>query len=133
MAYWLFKQEPSVYRYSQLQNEGRTVWDGVANNVAQKNLRSVRKGDQAFFYHTGSEKQIVGIMSMLTDAYSDPKSQDMFVVDVKPLRVLSKPVPLADIKADPFFSDWELVRISRLSIMPVPALIWNRILAMSEE
>lgn len=131
MAYWLFKQEPSTYSYSQLEKDGRTVWDGVANNLALKHLRSVKKGDRAIFYHTGDEKQAVGIMEIISDAYPDPKDKPLTVVDVKPAGRLKKPVTLEQIKADPAFSQWELVRISRLSVMPVPEKLWARLMKMS--
>lgn len=131
MAYWLFKQEPSTYSYSQLEKDGRTVWDGVANNLALKHLRSVKKGDRAIFYHTGDEKQAVGIMEIISDAYLDPKDKSLVVVDVKPVGRLKKPVALEQIKADPAFSQWELVRISRLSVMPVPEKLRARLMKMS--
>jgi predicted RNA-binding protein with PUA-like domain len=131
MAYWLFKQEPSTYSYSQLEKDGKTVWDGVANNLALKHLRSVKKDDKAIFYHTGDEKQAVGIMDIVSDAYPDPKDKSLTVVDVKPAGRLKKPVTLAQIKADPAFSQWELVRISRLSVMPVPEKLWTRLIKMS--
>ncbi|HEX2614221.1 MAG TPA: EVE domain-containing protein [Nitrososphaera sp.] len=130
MAYWLFKQEPSSYSYSQLESDGRTVWDGVSNNLALKHLRSVRKGDKAFFYHTGDEKQAVGIMEITSDPRPDTKDKSLVIVDVKPAGRLAKPVTLAAIKGDPEFAGWELVRISRLSVMPVPPKLWDRIVKM---
>jgi predicted RNA-binding protein with PUA-like domain len=131
MAYWLFKQEPSTYSYSQLEKDDKTVWDGVANNLALKHLRSVKKGDKAIFYHTGDEKQAVGIMEIVSDAHPDPKDKSLVVVDVRPAGRLKKPVTLAQIKADPAFSQWELVRISRLSVMPVPERLWTKIMKMA--
>ncbi|AIF83090.1 hypothetical protein NTE_01016 [Candidatus Nitrososphaera evergladensis SR1] len=133
MAYWLFKQEPSTYNYAQLEKDGRTVWDGVANNLALKHLRSVKKGDRAIFYHTGDEKQAVGIIDIVSDPYPDPKEKDesLVVVDVKPAGRLKKPVALEKIKSDPAFAQWELVRVSRLSVMPVPKKLWERIMKMS--
>jgi predicted RNA-binding protein with PUA-like domain len=133
VAYWLFKQEPSSYSYSSLERDSRTTWDGVTNNLALKNLRATKRGDKAFFYHTGEEKQIVGIMEVLTDAYPDPKQTSLSVVDVRPAGRLPRPVTLSAIKADRTFSDWELVRISRLSVMPVPPKLWNRIMQMAAE
>jgi predicted RNA-binding protein with PUA-like domain len=130
MAYWLFKQEPSSYSYSQLESDGKTVWDGVSNNLALKHLRSVRKGDKAFFYHTGDEKQAVGIMEITSDPRPDTKDKSLVIVDVKPAGRLAKPVTLAAIKGDPEFAGWELVRISRLSVMPVPPKLWDRIMKM---
>ena len=131
MAYWLFKQEPSVYSYLQLEQEGGTVWDGVSNNVALKHLRSVKRGDKALFYHSGEEKQAVGIMEISSEPYADPKDKSLVVVDVKPARRLARPVTLSAIKKDPVFSNWELVRISRLSVMPIPDKLWDRIMKMS--
>ncbi|HEU4984372.1 MAG TPA: EVE domain-containing protein [Nitrososphaera sp.] len=133
MAYWLFKQEPSTYSYSQLEKDGRTAWDGAANNLALKHLRSVKKGDKAIFYHTGDERQAVGIMDVISDPYPDPKEKDksLVIVDVRPAGRLKKPVTLDQIKADPAFAQWELVRISRLSVMPVPEKLWERLMKMS--
>ncbi|MEW6605551.1 MAG: EVE domain-containing protein [Thermoproteota archaeon] len=131
MAYWLFKQEPSTYSYSQLEKDGRTVWDGVANNLALKHLKNVKNGDRALFYHTGDEKQAVGIMEITSDPYPDPKDKSLMVVDVRPVARLAKPVTLDAIKKDSVFSGWELVRISRLSVMPVPDRLWNQIMKMS--
>ncbi|MEO9294969.1 MAG: EVE domain-containing protein [Nitrososphaera sp.] len=131
-AYWLFKQEPSTYNYQQLEKDGQTVWDGVANNLALKHLRAVKKGDRALFYHTGDERQAVGIMDIVSDPYPDPKDESLTVVDVRPSRRLGRPVTLDQIKTDPAFAEWELVRISRLSVMPVPDRLWSRIMKMAE-
>ncbi|MEP0826440.1 MAG: EVE domain-containing protein [Nitrososphaera sp.] len=131
MAYWLFKEEPSTYNYSQLEKDGRTVWDGVANNLALKHLKTVKRGDRALFYHTGDEKQVVGIIEIISDPYPDPNDKSLTVVDVRPVARLAKPVTLAAIKQDPLFSEWELVRIPRLSVMPVPYKLWERIMKMS--
>lgn len=132
MAYWLFKQEPSTYSYQQLEKDGRTAWDGVANNLALKHLRAVKKGDRALFYHTGDEKQAVGVMDIVSDPYPDPEDMKLTIVDVRPAGKLARPVALEQIKADPAFSGWELVRISRLSVMPVPEKLWIRIQKMAE-
>ncbi len=131
MAYWLFKQEPSSYSYTDLERDGRTTWDGVKNNLALKHLRSVRKGDKALFYHTGDEKQVVGIMEVSSDPYPDGKDKSLTVVDVRPSSRLTKPVTLQQFKGDPAFADWELVRISRLSVMPVPPVLWQKIMKMA--
>lgn len=131
MGYWLFKQEPSSYNYALLEREGKTAWDGVKNNLALKHLRSARIGDRAFFYHSGDEKSIVGIMELISTPYPDPKDDALTVVDVKPVSRLPEPVTLQAIKADRAFSNWDLVRISRLSIMPVPEGLWKKILKMS--
>ena len=131
MGYWLFKQEPSSYNYTRLEGEGKTVWDGVTNNLALKHLRNAHRGDRAFFYHSGDEKFIVGIMELVSAPYPDPKDDALAVVDVKPVARLPRPVSLQAIKADRAFSGWELVRISRLSIMPVPEHLWKKILKMA--
>ena len=129
---FLFKEEPSNYNFDALVKDRSTVWSGVKNPVAQKHLRSVRKGDRIFYYHTGDEKQIVGIAKALGDAYPDPKDATgkASVVDVGPVKKLARPVTLKAIKADPSFSTFPLVRISRLSVMPVTDAEWKRIEAM---
>ncbi len=125
---WLFKEEPSHYSFEDLQKDGRTVWSGVKNPLAQKHLRSVRKGDRVFYYHTGDEKAIVGIAEATRDAYSDPGNPAMAVVDVRPVERLPKPVPLSEIKASGRFASFPLVRIPRLSVMPVSDTEWKAIL-----
>ncbi|HKX81471.1 MAG TPA: EVE domain-containing protein [Nitrososphaera sp.] len=129
MAYWLFKQEPSAYNFSDLEEEKETVWDGVSNNLALKHLRNVKRGDKVFFYHSGEEKRIVGIMEV---ASAGSGRDGAPVVNVKPLARLDRPVPLDIIKSDKSFSSWELVRISRLSVMPVPSELWAKILKLSK-
>ena len=126
---WLFKEEPSNYSFDALVKDKKTVWSGVRNPVAQRNLRSVKKGDRIFYYHTGDEKSVVGIAKALGDAYPDPqdKTGKASVVDVGPVKKLARPVTLAEIKADAAFKDFALVRISRLSVMPVSDAEWARI------
>src|ERR1041384_820207 len=126
---WLFKEEPSNYSYDAFAKDGTTVWSGVRNPVAQRNLRSVKKGDRIFYYHTGDEKSVVGIAKALGDAYPDPDDAagKAHGVDVAPVKTLARPVTLKEIKADPFFKDFDLVRISRLSVMPVSDAQWSRI------
>ena len=133
MAQWLVKEEPEHYSYDQLVKERKTVWAGVKNPLAQKHLRSIRKGDRIFYYHTGKEKAIVAIAAAASDAYPDPTdaTQKSFVVDVAPVSALRRPVTLAEIKADRAFSDFPLVRMSRLSVMPVTDAEWARIEKMS--
>ena len=130
---WLFKEEPTHYGYDELVKDTKTVWSGVKNPLAQKHLRSVKKGDQIFYYHTGDEKQVVGIAKALGDAYPDPADNTgkAHVVDVGPVRKLARPVTLKEIKADKAFADFALVRISRLSVMPVSAQEWARIEKMA--
>ena len=130
---WLFKEEPTHYSFDELVKDKKAVWSGVRNPLAQTHLRGVAKGDRIFYYHTGDEKAVVGIATALGNAYPDPndKSGKAAVVDVAPVRKLDRPVTLAEIKADPSFSTFPLVRISRLSVMPVTDAEWKRIETMS--
>jgi len=130
---WLFKEEPTHYSFDALVKDKKAVWSGVRNPLAQKHLRSVKKGDAIFYYHTGDEKSVVGIARAMGDAYPDPgdKTGKAAVVDVAPVKKLARPVALAEIKADPAFKDFALVRISRLSVMPVSAAEWRRIEKLS--
>lgn len=131
--YWLLKTEPTVYSHEDLVKEKKTVWSGVSNNAALKHMRSMKKGDLAFIYHTGDEKAVVGIAEVLSGPYADPGGHDpkLVVVDLKPKEPLKHPVSLAAIKADPRFAGFELVRIPRLSVMPVGKPVWDAILRMS--
>ena len=131
---WLFKEEPSSYSFDALVKDTQTVWSGVKNPLAQKHLRSVKRGDRIFYYHTGDEKAVVGIAKALGDAYPDPhdKTGRQSVVDVGPVKKLPRPVTLAGIKADPWFKTFPLVRISRLSVMPVSDAEWTRILQLAK-
>ena len=133
MVYWLLKEEPSHYSYDDLVKEGRTNWDGVRNPLAQKNLRSVKKGDEAIFYHTRDVKAAIGIVKVISDPYPDPssKSGKLVAIDVEPLKKLARPVKLAEIKEKELFKDFALVKIPRLSVMHVPKELWNEILNMS--
>jgi predicted RNA-binding protein with PUA-like domain len=132
---WLFKEEPTHYSYDDLARDGRTSWTGVRNALAQKHLRSVKKGDRIFFYHTGSEKAVVGVTKAAADAYVDPedKAGKLYEVDVVPVKKLPRAVTLAEIKADPAFASFALVRMSRLSVMPVDDEQWKKIEAMSRD
>ena len=132
--YWLVKQEPSTYSYDKLEKEKKTVWDGVHNNLALKYIRLMKKGDQALFYHTGDEKRAVGIIKITKDPYPNPKEDDkrFVVVDVKPVARLKRPVTLDEIKKDSIFKNWDLLRISRLSVMPVPQKLWDAIIKKSK-
>ena len=130
---WLFKEEPSNYSFDAFVKDKNTTWSGVRNPVAQRNLRSVEKGDRIFYYHTGDEKSVVGIAKALGDAYPDPDDAagKAHVVEISPVRKLARPVTLKEIKADPWFKEFALVRISRLSVMPVSDAEWARIEKMS--
>lgn len=129
MAQWLMKEEPENYAYAQLERDGSTVWAGVRNPLAQKHLRNIRRGDRIFYYHTGKEKSVVAVARAASDAYPDPgdTSGKLFVVDVIPGKALARPVTLAEIKGDTAFADFPLVRMPRLSVMPVTDAQWARI------
>jgi predicted RNA-binding protein with PUA-like domain len=132
MACWLFKQEPGVYSWTDLAREGRTVWDGVTNALALKHLRQVQPGDRVFFYHTGKEKAVVGEMRVVAGPRPDPaaSSPARVVVEVQAVQPLPRPVSLDEIKADALLADWDLVRLPRLSVMPVSAEQWERVEAL---
>lgn len=131
--FWLLKTEPEVYSYADLERDGTTVWDGIANNAALKFMRAMQPGDHALIYHTGDQRQAVGIAEITSAAYADPKenSPKLLVVNIKPIRLLAKPVTLAQIKADAFFGEWELVKQARLSVVPVSLEQWARVLAIA--
>ena len=130
---WLFKEEPTHYSYDDFVKDGTTVWSGVKNPVAQRHLHAVKKGDRIFYYHTGNEKSIVGIAKAIGNAYPDPKDKTgrLAVVDIAPVKKLKRPVTLKEVKAEPAFKDFPLVRISRLSVMPVTDGEWSRIEQLS--
>jgi predicted RNA-binding protein with PUA-like domain len=130
---FLFKEEPTHYAWADLVRDGKASWTGVKNPLAQKHLRSVKKGDRIFYYHTGDVKAVVAIAKASGDAYPDPEDRDgkLFAVDVVPVRALARPVTLAEIKASAAFQDFPLVRISRLSVMPVSDKEWAEIEKMS--
>lgn len=134
MALYLFKEEPGTYSFADLERDGTTTWSGVKNALAQKHLRAVQKGDRIFFYHTGDEKAVVGVMEATAAAAPDPSdaSGKLVAVTVKPVRRLKKPVTLVAIKADAAFANWELVRQARLSVMPVPDELWKKIEEMAK-
>ena len=136
MRYWLAKQEPGGprgYPLSQLRKEGRTVWDGVHNNLALKHIRQMHTGDMAIYYHTGTERQAVGTMKVVSEPYANPEEENerFVVVDVEYAETFKRPVTLDMMKREELFAGWELLRIGRLSVMPVPPPIWNRILQMA--
>lgn len=129
MARWLFKEEPDHFSFADLTRDKKARWDGVTNALARKHLRQVSKGDPVFFYHTGKEKAIVGIMKVTAGPTPDQDSDDpnAVVVEVEPVRALERAVSLAEIKEDEALADWELVRLPRLSVMPVTEAQWKRI------
>ena len=138
LNYWLAKQEPSGprgYNILQLKKDKKTVWDGVHNNLALKHIRNMKKGDLSFFYHTGTERQLVGIMTITSNPYPNPEEDNerFAVVNVKFKKFLENPVTLDELKKQTKLKKWELLRISRLSVMPVPKEIWDLIIKMSRK
>ena len=134
--YWLTKQEPSGprgYNFSTLEKEKTTVWDGVHNNLALKHMRNMKKNDLVMYYHTGDEREIVGIMTVTSKPSPNPEEDNerFVVVDVKYKKRLKNSVSLELMKKEKSFKNWELLRISRLSVMPVPTDIWNTIIRIS--
>jgi predicted RNA-binding protein with PUA-like domain len=133
MAYWLIKQEPTEFDYDDLVSSGSTVWDGVKNALAQQHLRAMKAGDRAFFYHTGDEKAIVGICKIIAGPTPVEGDDSLVTITVAPDQWLPNPVTLAAIKADGEFDDWELVKQSRLSVMPCSPAYWKRIVTMAKQ
>jgi predicted RNA-binding protein with PUA-like domain len=131
-SYWIVKTEPSTYSFDELERTGKTVWDGVRNNLALKHLREMKPGDRVLVYHTGEEKAVVGIAEVVSPAYPDPKARDpkLSVVELKAAGRLARPVPLAEIKKDRAFADLALVRIGRLSVLPASADQFRRLLKL---
>ena len=134
MAYWLLKTEPSTYSWDDLARDKKTTWDGVTNATALIHLRAMTKGDLALVYHTGDERQAVGVAEVKSDPYPDPREGDdkLAVVDIKAKQKLAQPVGLSDIKADKTFGGWDFLRIGRLSVVPVPPAMWERILELAD-
>ncbi len=130
---WLFKTEPSAYSWDQLERDRRTVWDGVRNALALRHLREVAAGDEVLVYHTGDERAAVGVARVTRGAYADPKARDprLVVVDLEPARRLERPVSLADMRADRKLAGFDLLRLPRLSVMPVSAAHWAEILRLA--
>ncbi len=130
---WLFKTEPSAYSFQQLEKDKRTVWDGVKNNLALKHLSGVKAGDLILIYHTGDEKAAAGVARALGGAYPDPKKKDpkLLVVEIEPVKTLSRPVTLSEMKANPKLAKFDLLRLPRLSVMPVSEEQWKTIEGMA--
>ena len=133
MAHFLVKTEPSTYSFADLQRDRRTVWDGVSNPVALKHLASIRKGDTVVIYHTGDEKQAIGLAVAASHAYPDPRAGDprRLVVDLEAKRPLPEPVTLAQVKSDPVLKSWELARLPRLSVMPMSDAQFERLMRLA--
>ncbi len=134
MAHWLLKSEPFKYSWDQMVKDGRTHWDGVRNHQAAANLKAMRVGDQAFFYHSNEGKEIVGIVEIFRTAYPDPSDDAgrFVMVDVAPVRAVKVPVTLAQMKADAALADLALIRQSRLSVVPVSDVHWAHIMGLAE-
>jgi predicted RNA-binding protein with PUA-like domain len=132
MNYWLLKSEPGTYSWDDLTRDKITIWDGVRNFQARKNLKLMKKGDLAFFYHSGDDKAIIGIATVAKEHYPDPADKDWVAVDLTPKKKLKKPVSLAQIKEDQRFKDMVLVRSARLSVQPVSKEEFEAILGLSE-
>jgi predicted RNA-binding protein with PUA-like domain len=135
MTYWLLKSEPQDYSYTDLKQAERTVWNGVKNPLALKYLRTMQPTDEALFYHTGKERRVVGIAQILSLPYPDPALDDpkLVVVDIRAVRSLPQPVTLAQIKQSGNFADFDLIRLPRLSVVPVSAEYWQQILQLAGE
>lgn len=134
-AGWLFKEEPTHYNYADLERDGEAAWDGVTNNLARRNLRQVATGDRVLYYHTGKERAIVGEMRVTAGAAADPNSDDpkAVVVKVAPVRRWPHPVSLERIKNDKFFAGWDLLRLPRLSVLPVNTEQWQRLEQLGQQ
>ena len=130
---WLFKTEPSTYSWAELARDRRTVWDGVKNALALKHLAAVATGDEVLIYHTGDEKAAIGIAKVMRGAYPDPKRKDarLVVVDLQPVKALARPVALGEMRANPKLAGFDLLRLPRLSVMPVSAEQWAAIMEMA--
>ena len=131
MARWILKTEPSTYSFDDLVREERAVWDGVTNPLAQKHLRSMHAGDQVLIYHTGDEKAVVGLAAVTGEPYPDPKQPRLTVVDLRPVKRLSRPVTLAEIRAAAALKDLALVRMPRLSVVPADPAQWKTLLDLA--
>ena len=131
---WLFKTEPTAYSWDQLERDRRTVWDGVKNALALKHLAGVAKGDDVLVYHTGDEKAAIGVAEVVRGAYPDPKQKEarLVVVELAAGKRLAKPVPLAEMRANRKLAGFDLLRLPRLSVMPVTAAQWAEILRMAD-
>jgi predicted RNA-binding protein with PUA-like domain len=134
-SFWLLKTEPDNYSYADLERDGTTVWDGVKNNAALMHMRTMQPGDLALIYHTGDERQAVGLAEVTSAPYPDPALADpkLVVVDIRPLRRLTRPVTLAAVKAIPEFATYALVREGRLSVVPTSHTQWARLLELAGE
>ena len=132
MAHWLMKSEPGTYSWSDLVRDGSTEWDGVRAPAARLHLKAMKRGDEAYFYHSGNERSVIGVMRVTREAVPDPKDPDWVSVAVEPVRELARPVTLKQVKADPRLGKMELVRQSRLSVSPVRDEEWKAVLELAD-
>ena len=132
MAHWLMKSEPGTYSWSDLIRDGATEWDGVRAPAARLHLKAMKRGDEAYFYHSGNERSVIGVMRVTREAVPDPKDPDWVSVAVEPVRELARPVTLKQVKADPRLGKMELVRQSRLSVSPVRDEEWKAVLELAD-
>src|SRR5688572_26351306 len=132
MNYWLMKTEPETYSWDDLVRDKKTTWDGVRNFQARNNIKSMKKGDVVFIYHTGDDKSVIGTAKVVKEHFADPADAEWYVIDIAPDKKLKKPVTLAQIKADKRLANMVLVKVSRLSVQPVKAVEFDLILALSE-
>lgn len=133
MNYWLLKTEPDTFSWDDLVRDSKAVWDGVRNFQARSNMKAMKKGDWAFFYHTGDEKSVIGIAEVVREFYPEPKEPDWVAVDLKPVRKLKSPVALSAIKGDKSLAGMVLVRVARLSVQPVKKEEFDRVLELSSK
>ena len=135
MNYWLLKEEPKNYSFDILEREKNTTWDGIKNNLALKYIKQIKKGDELFIYHSGMEKLIIGIAKATSKPYPDPNqnNEKLLVFDIKIKKRLKRAISLKEIKSNSIFKDFELVRLPRLSVMPVSQKYWNYIIKLSEK
>jgi predicted RNA-binding protein with PUA-like domain len=133
VEHWLMKSEPESYGWGDLMRDGATEWDGVRNNAARLHLKAMKAGDEAFFYHSMSDKAVVGIMRVVREAQPDPKDKEWVTVRVEPVKPLPRPVTLAEIKAEPRLARMELIRQSRLSVAPVRDEEWKVVLELAQK
>jgi predicted RNA-binding protein with PUA-like domain len=131
VAYWVFLADPEDFGWNELEAQGEAVWDGIKNARAQNNLKKTAKGDQALIYHTAPDKAIIGIAKVTTGAHPDPKAAERVVVDVKPVKKLKRPLPLAELKADKTLSEMSFVKMPRVAVQPVTDKQWERVLELS--
>lgn len=133
MAYWLLKTEPEEYSYCDLERDGTTVWEGVSNSLALKHLRTMEIGDLALIYHTGKQRRVIGVAQIVSQPYPDPKLDDAkrVVVQVRAVRRVQEPITLTQIKQDGNFEGFDLVRLTRLSVVPVSEPHWQRLLELT--